>query len=276
MAATIPLSVVILTKNEAGRLRECLESARWADELLVVDDESSDETVRLAESFGARVLRRRMEVEGRHRNWAYAQARHEWILSLDADERVTPELAQELSELFRREPPLETYSIPRRNYIGSHWIRYGGWYPSAQMKLFKRSVFRWEETTVHPRAISDRAWGVLRHDLIHLSYRDPADFVAKQERHTALEAQKWVVDGRRVSLGKVLWRTVDRFVRTYILKQGFREGGMGFFVAWMAGKYQWRSYVKYRALKQATARPPVPGADATATPAAQSPATAGS
>ncbi len=252
MEGNIPLSVVILTKNEAGRIRDCIQSVAWADEVLVVDDESTDETIRLAESMGARVLQRKMEIEGRHRNWAYAQAKHEWILSLDADERVTPELAQELTELLRRGAPFETYSIPRRNYIGERWIRHGGWYPSAQMKLFKRSVFRWEETTVHPRAISDRAWGVLRCDLIHLSYRDPKDFIAKQERHTMLEAQKWLADGRRVSLGKVAWRTIDRFVRTYLLKQGYREGRLGFFIAWMAGKYQWLSYKKYLGLRRAT------------------------
>ena len=186
-----------------------------------------------------------MEMEGRHRNWAHAQARHEWILSLDADERVTPELAREITELLRGEPPYETYSIPRRNYLGDRWIRHGGWYPSPQMKLFKKSVFRWEETTVHPRGISDRLWGVLRHDLLHFSYRDRQDFIAKQDRHTTLEVQKWLADGRKVSVWKMSWRTVDRFVRTYLLKQGFREGRLGFFIAWMAAKYQWASYRKY-------------------------------
>ena len=265
---------MILAKNEAGRIRECLDSVQWAGEVLVIDDESTDDTVRLAESLGARVLRRKMELEGRHRNWAYAQATREWILSLDADERVTPELAQEITALFRDGPTYDTYCIPRRNYIGERWIRHGGWYPSAQLKLFKRSVFRWEETTVHPRAISDRPWGALRHDLLHFSYRNEPDFIAKQARHTLLEAQKWRADGRRVGVGKVLWRTVDRFLRSYVLKQGFRDGRLGLFIAWMAAHYQWSSYVKYRQLKRerwtpatdpARAAPPVPG-QATAKP----------
>ncbi len=252
MAALIPLSVVILTKNEAGRLRDCVESVRWADDILVIDDESQDDTVRLAESLGARVLRRKMDIEGRHRNWAYAQARHEWVLSLDADERVTPELAEELAALFRDGPAFETYAIPRRNYIGDRWVRFGGWYPSAQLKLFKRSVFRWEETSVHPRAIGPQ-WGTLRHDLLHYSYRDLADFAAKQDRHTTLEAGKWVADRRRMSLGKAGWRAVDRFFRTYLFKQGFREGRLGWHVAWMAGNYQWASYRKYQRLRQGAA-----------------------
>ena len=208
----------------------------------------SDETVPIAESMGARVLRRKMDIEGRHRNWAYAQAKHEWVLSLDADERVMPELAQEIQSLLHNGAPFETYAIPRRNYIGTRWIRHGGWYPSAQMKLFKRSVFRWEETTVHPRAISDRPCGTLTHDLLHYSYRDRRDFIEKMERQTALEAQKWIMDGRRTGLGKTVWRTVDRFVRSYFLKQGFRDGRIGLFAARMAGLYQWRSFTKYRHL----------------------------
>lgn len=244
MEAKVPVSAVILAKNEAGRIRDCIESVLWAAEILVVDDESTDDTVRIAQSVGARVVRRKMDIEGRHRNWAHAQASHEWILSVDADERVTPALADEIIQLFKGNPLYEVYSIPRRNYIGQHWIRYGGWYPSAQVKLFKRSVFRWEETTVHPRAFSDKPEGALAADLIHYSYRDLQDFVGKLNRQTTLEAQKWAMDGRKMSLGKALWRTVDRFFRAYVMKCGYREGMWGFIVAILAGMYQFLSYAK--------------------------------
>ena len=249
MADAIPLTAVILTKNETGRIRDCIESVRWAAEILVVDDGSTDDTVAVAEGLGARVVRRAMDLEGRHRNWAHAQAANEWILSLDADERVTPELAQEIAELFRDTPPMDIYAIPRRNYLGSRWIRYGGWYPSAQLKLFKRSVFRWEETTVHPRALSDRPSSQLRGDLIHYTYRDIRDFVDKMNRQTTLEAQKWVADKRRITRGKALWRTVDRFFRAYVGKKGYREGFIGFLLAAFGGWYQLLSYTKYLELQ---------------------------
>ena len=250
---TVPLSVIILTKNEAGRITDCIRSAAWADEVLVVDDESTDETCALAASLGARVLKRKMDIEGRHRNWAHAQAKHEWVLSLDADERVTPELAQEIRSVVCDHAAYETYAIPRRNYIGQRWMRHGGWYPSAQLKLFKKGVFRWEEATVHPRAISDRPCGTLAHDLLHLSYRDCADFQRKLDRQTTLEAEKWVTDRRTVRLGKALWRTVDRFLRSYVMKQGFLDGRLGWFAAVMAGKYQWVSYQKYRRMMREAA-----------------------
>jgi glycosyltransferase involved in cell wall biosynthesis len=250
-----PLSVVILAKNEARQIADCIRSVAWADEILVVDDESTDDTAAIATSLGARIVHRKMDIEGRHRNWAHAQARHEWVLSLDADERVTPELEQELRGLLAGTAPFETYAIPRRNFIGAQWIRYGGWYPSAQLKLFKKSVFRWEETTVHPRAIANVACGTLRGDLVHYSYKDRADYAAKMDRHTTLEAQKWVMDKRKVTAGKAAWRTFDRAVRSYFMKQGFRDGSLGLFVAWMAGKYQWLSYTKYRAMRRQGAQP---------------------
>ena len=244
MDTPIRLSVVSLTKNEAGRIRECIESVRWAEEVLVIDDESTDDTVAIARSLGARVLLRRMDIEGRHRNWAYAQAKHEWILSLDADEQVTPALAQEVRELLTNSAAFDVYAIPRRNFIGQRWIRHGGWYPSPQVKLFKRSIFRWEETTVHPRAISNRPAGSLRGDLLHFSYRDLTDFVEKLNRHTTLEAEKWLRDGRRMSLGKAVWRAIDRWWRTYIAKRGFRDGFWGWVVAVMAGMYQLIAWAK--------------------------------
>ncbi len=252
METKTPLTVVILAKNEADRIGECLRSVAWAAETLVIDDNSTDATASIASQLGARVLKRAMDNEGRHRNWAHTQASNEWILSLDADERATPELVQEIQQLFLRgETPFETYAIPRRTFMGSRWIRHGGWYPSAQLKMFKRSVLKWEETTVHPRAFSEKACGVLRNDIIHYSYRDLQDFIGKMNRHTSLEAQKWVADRRKMPLGKALWRTFDRFFRAYLMKGGWRDGFLGFVLAALGGSYQFISYAKYLEYTQA-------------------------
>jgi glycosyltransferase involved in cell wall biosynthesis len=250
----VPASVVILAKNEASRIRDCIQSVSWAAEVLVVDDESVDETVAMATSLGARVLRRTMDIEGRHRNWAYAQATHEWVLSLDADERVTPELETQIRQLLHGQPPHNGYAIPRRNYLGTHWIRYGGWYPSAQMKLFRKSAFKWEEAEVHPKAHLDGSWAALTADLVHFSYNGVSDFIQKLDRQTSLEAKKWVRDGRRVTLGKSLWRTTDRFLRSFIFKQGYRDGFWGLLVAVLGGFYQLVTYAKYRELSAAKSR----------------------
>lgn len=250
MPEAVPLSVVVITKNEAGRLAGCLDSVRWAAEIVVVDDDSADQTLDVARRYTTRVIRRRMDVEGRHRNFAHAQASHDWILSLDADERVTPGLAEEIRRLLNEGPTCSVYAIPRRNFIGSRWVQYGGWYPSAQVKLFKKNAFRWEETTVHPRALAEGPWGALHGDILHYSYRDLTDFVGKLNRQTTLEAQKWVLDKRPMTLGKALFRSLDRFFRAYVGKKGYKDGTLGFIVAAFAGMYQFLSFAKYELEKK--------------------------
>ena len=245
-----PLSVVIITKNEEARLKPCLESVSWADEVIVLDDESIDNTCKTAQDFGARVIKRRMDVEGRHRNFGYSQAKNDWVLSLDADERVTPELRDEIIELLKKGPDTMGYNIPRRNYIGDYWVRYGGWYPAAQMKLFRKDKFKWEEVEVHPRAFLQGVAGFLKNDIIHYSYRDFSDFLNKINKQTTWEAKKWIDDRRPMGLAKAAWRAIDRFYRTYYSKQSKKDGFVGFMVAFFAGLYQIISYAKYWEMKQ--------------------------
>ena len=250
MPTPVPLSVVVITKNEEGRLADCLKSVDWAAERIVVDDLSTDRTVEIARQHDARVEQRRMDIEGRHRNYAYGLASHDWILSLDADERVTPELRDEIAALIAAHPPLNGYTMPRRNYLGTRWLQHGGFYPSAQLRLFRKDHFRYEEAEVHPRAFLDTATGQLKGDLIHYSYRNLDDFVAKLNRQTTLEARKWVRDDRRMPTSKALWRAVDRFTRTYWQKEGRREGLLGFIMAILAGMYQFLSFAKYWAARR--------------------------
>jgi len=242
------LSVVVLTKNEEGRLRECLESVKWADQIIIVDDQSQDRTLEIAREFTDKVFVRKMEIEGRHRNWAYAQAQNSWVLSLDADERVTPELQKEIKDKLGSIPAENGFTIPRRNFIGDYWVKHGGWYPSPQLKLFRKDKFRYEEVGVHPRAFMDDPCGHLGSDLIHYSYRDIEDFLSKLNNQTTREARKWHGQGKPMTLGRFLWRTYDRFMRTYFTRGGYKDGGVGFMIAYFAGLYQFLSYLKYREL----------------------------
>ncbi|MFA4982357.1 MAG: glycosyltransferase family 2 protein [Candidatus Omnitrophota bacterium] len=247
MANKIPVSVVIITKNEEANIRETLESVVWADEIIIVDDESTDKTVEIAKRYTDRIFSRKMEVEGIHRNWAYAQARNLWVLSLDADEKVTPELALEIAKAVPSEE-FVAYDIPLRNYIGSYWVRYGGWYPANKVRLFRKDKFKYEEVQVHPVAFIDGKCGHLRSDIIHKGYPDIEHFLNSVNRQSTLEAAKWMNTGRKMTLGHITRRALDRFFRRYVRKKGHKDGMYGFVVAFFDTLYQVLSYVKYREL----------------------------
>jgi glycosyltransferase involved in cell wall biosynthesis len=248
----VPLSVVVITKNEEDNIEACLDSVRnWADEIIVVDDESTDRTVELTKKHTDRIFRRRMDNEGAHRNWAYAQAKNEWVLSLDADERVTEELKQEIDQHLQ-DTQHSCFSIPLKTYIGRTWIRHSGWYPASKIRLIMKNHFRYEEVGVHPRAILEegKTEGHLTKDIIHKGYPDLEHFLASVNRQTTLEAQKWIETNRQMSMGKALWRMIDRFPRRYIRKKGYKDGLYGFMIAFFDSFYQFMSYVKYREMKK--------------------------
>lgn len=243
----IELSVVILTKNEERNIKDCLESVvGWADEILIIDDNSIDNTVAIARKYTDRIIVRKMDIEGRHRNFVYSQAKNLWVLSLDADERVTPELKNEIKDALKVDTKYNGFTIPRRNFIGNYWVKYAGWYPSPQLKLFKKDKFRYEEVDVHPRAFMDDPCGHLKSDIIHYSYKNIEDFLNKLNNQTTREAQKWHAQNKPMHLGRFLWRTYDRFMRTYFTRKGYKDGFIGFSVSFFAGFYQFLSYLKYR------------------------------
>jgi glycosyltransferase involved in cell wall biosynthesis len=248
MEEKFPLSIVVLTKNEEARIAACLDSAKWADEIIVVDDESIDRTREIAAKYTDKIFIKSMDIEGRHRNWAYAKAKNTWVFSLDADEIITDELRDEIRRVLKAERKENGFTVPRRNYIGDYWVKYGGWYPSPQLKLFKQDKFRYEEVAVHPRAFMDDPCGHLHSDLIHYSYRNLEDFLSKLNNQTTREARKWHDQNKPMRLGRFLWRSMDRFLRTYIGRKGYRDGFIGFTVAFFAGFYQIMSYLKYREL----------------------------
>ncbi|MBM3249182.1 MAG: glycosyltransferase family 2 protein [Candidatus Omnitrophica bacterium] len=247
----IPLSVVVITKNEQDNIKDCLGSVYgWADEIVIVDDFSTDKTVELAHQFADKIFERRMDIEGIHRNWAYSQAKNEWVLSLDADEMVTEELRQEISQTLATNTKFSAFSIPLRNFIGDYWVRFSGWYPAGKLRLFKKSKFRYEEVEVHPRVFLDGETGHLTKDIIHKGYPDFEHFLASLNRQTTLEAKKWINTGRKMSFGRALWRTIDRFFRSLFGKKAYKDGFIGFMIAYFASLYQIISYAKYWQMKR--------------------------
>ena len=245
-----PLSVVVITRNEERNIEDCLNSVYgWADEIVVVDDQSTDRTVLLAHKFAGKIFHRRMDNEGTHRNWAYAQAKNEWVLSLDADEIVSPELRQEIAQTLA-DTKFHAFSIPLRNYIGKYWVKHSGWYPAGKLRLFMKSRFKYEEVQVHPRVFLDGDTGHLTKDIIHKGYPDFEHFLQSLNRQTTLEARKWVDTNRKMTAGVALWRTVDRFFRSFIGKKGYKDGFIGFMIAFFASLYQIMSYAKYWEIKK--------------------------
>jgi glycosyltransferase involved in cell wall biosynthesis len=218
-----------------------------------VDGGSGDRTVEIAKKYTDQVFTREMDVEGRHRNFAYARAAQEWVLSLDADERVSPELAGEIREVVsKNDPSISAYSIPIKSYLGKRWIRYAGYYPARKLRLHRKGKFRYEESAVHPRAFLDGKEGKLNGDIIHYGLRDFSHLIEKLNNQTTLEAEKWIIEKRKTSFLKICHRLVDRFLRNYVGKKGYADGFLGFFMSVVHSMYQWFSYVKYRELSQST------------------------
>ncbi len=244
------LSVVIVAKNEEAAIADCLKSVKgWADEIIVVDDESTDKTVSIAGEYADKVEVKKMKVEGTHRNYAYSLSKNDWVLSLDADETVTAELKEEIGRVLSEKNEYTAYSIPLRNYIGTYWIKYGGWYPAAKVRLFRKSKFKYEDAGVHPRIFLEGECGYLKSDIIHKGYPDIGHFLGSLNYQTTKEAQKWFEDKRKMSLVRALRKTLDRSFRAYVLKKGYRDGFIGLVVAVFAGLYQFITYAKYRQLK---------------------------
>lgn len=252
----VPLSVVVITKNEADRIADCLESVKdWADEIIVVDDESTDNTREIARLYTNRVLIRKMDIEGKHRNWAHTPARNDWILSLDADERLTEELKREIGEVIKN-TYFTHFSIPSRVYINDYRLK--SLFDRGRVKLFKKDALYYEEVEVHPRIITQGECGHLKNFLLHYTYRNFKDFVEKLNRQTDLEAKKWfqvykVNPGRanyKMNVFHVLWRIIDRFFRTLIGRKAYRDGFIGFMLACFSSLYQLLAFAKYWEIKR--------------------------
>jgi len=261
------ISAVLVTLNEERRIPRTLESlAGVADEIVVVDSGSSDRTREISMQHGARVITHQWEGYARQKNFAAAQARHDWILSLDADEVVSPELAAELREIKRQGPgEAAGFRVPRLAWYRGRWIRHSGWYPDHKLRLYDRRRGRWVGDYVHERvevAGPPSRIGTLRGDLLHFTRDSLAEHFRTMDRYTTLAAQETFAEGRghandlegqgaprsRWLLSRAVAMTVLgppwKFFETYLVRQGFRDGFPGVVIAGMAGFYVFWKYAK--------------------------------
>ncbi len=237
------LSAIVITKNEAGNIAGCLDSLAFCDERIVVDSGSSDDTARIAESKGARVVQHAFEGFGAQKNFALSLAQGEWVLSLDADERVTTELAAEIMAAIGQ-PASDCYEMPRLSSFCGRAMRHSGWFPDYVLRLFRRGKTRFSDDLVHERVIPAGAVTRLKHPLIHHPVLRLEDALSRMDRYSTSGAEMLVASGRRVSFITGIVRGLWAFIRTYLLRGGFLDGREGFLLAVANAEGTYYRYMK--------------------------------
>jgi len=224
--ARLPLSVVLITRNAASQIETCLASAAFADDVVVVDSGSEDATCEIAARLGARVVRKDWLGFGRQKQFAVEQAAHDWVLCLDADERVSEPLADSIRQALAA-PVSPVYRMARRNRFLGRWLLHGEGYPDWSPRLFDRKHARWSDDAVHEKVLYAVTPGTLAGDLLHDSAEDLSSYLAKQNRYTSLAAAQLYERGRTAGALKLVFSPVFRFVKFYVLRLGFLDGVPG-------------------------------------------------
>jgi glycosyltransferase involved in cell wall biosynthesis len=241
------LSVILITKNEAQNMRECLESVAWAEEIIVVDSGSTDDTVAICREFTPHVHLHDWPGFGKQKNRALGYATKDWVLSLDADERVTPELRTQIVEAMA-EVRLDGYYIPRLSQFCGKFIHHSGWYPDYVLRLFKRGSGKFSDDLVHETVLLQGSIGKLTSPLLHYSYRTTEDVERKVRHYAESAARQMRAAGRRATWLDAPLRAGWAFVRTYLLRMGLLDGKAGWDIAHMNARTTWLKYNNLRAL----------------------------
>lgn len=222
-----PLSVAIITLNAAQHLAACLDSVRFADEILVVDSGSTDGTPSLAEQLGARIIHQKWLGFGQQKQFAVEMAKHDWVLCIDADERVSPDLRDAIDNCLQS-PTTTAFRFPRRNRFLGRYLKHGEGYPDWSLRLFDRRRAHWSADAVHEKVISSDPVGTLKGDLLHDSADSLSAYLSKQNRYTSLAAELAIAAGKRPSALRVAISPLVRFSKFYVLRGGFLDGLPGF------------------------------------------------
>ena len=257
----VPVTATVITFNEAANLQAALASLSWTDEIVVVDSESTDDTVAIARRFTDRVIVRPWPGYVAQKNFAAEQGSHDWIFSIDADERVSPALADELRALVARGAEAPGYRVPRVTFHLGRWIRSTDWYPDHQLRLYDRRRARWTGRHVHESVNADGAVVDLHGELLHYAYRDLSHHLQTMDRYTTLAARQMHEEGRRAGWIDLALHPPAAFLRNYLLRGGFRDGVPGLIVSAMNARYVGLKFAKlWELCSPSTSTPRGPGA----------------
>ncbi len=253
MSGPLPLSLCVITRDAAELLADCLASATFAGEIVVVDSGSRDDTVEIARRCGARVVLHPWSGFGAQKNFAVGEASHDWVLCLDADERVTPALATSIRVAMDK-PDAAAYAMARRNRFLGRWLAHGEGYPDWNVRLFDRRRARWSDDPVHEHVVADGPVVRLAGDLLHASAESIDAYMAKQNRYTTLQAEAMHARGERASVARLVVSPLARFFRFYVVKLGFLDGVAGFVHIAIGCHNSFMKYAKLRALETVEAK----------------------
>jgi len=224
------ISVTLITLNEADNIEDCLKSCSWADEIVVVDSQSTDKTVELARKFTDKVFVEEWKGQGYNKNLAVQKASGPWIFSIDADERVSPELAKEIRQTVNNAQN-DAYSIKRKNIYRGQWIKHGGWWPDEVKRLFLKNKASFNNARIHDSLQVNGTAGWLLHPLIHESFFTADDFLERARHYAIHQGREMFENGRKATALTAFWRAIFTFFKTFVLRAGFLDGRAGFLVA---------------------------------------------
>jgi (heptosyl)LPS beta-1,4-glucosyltransferase len=244
------ITALIITKNEEKNIGECLDCLDWVNEIIVVDSGSSDKTAEICSKYPVRLFQREWPGFGPQKNFGIDQAKGDWILIVDADERVTPGLKNEIFSVIQSHTPYAGYEIPRRNFFYDKWIRYGGAYPDYQLRLFKRNEGHYDQTPVHEQFILKGPAGYLSSPLDHFTERQISDHFKKFDQYTSLAAQHELERNRSPHWSQCVVNPILTFLKIYILKKGFLNGVHGLIYSCFVAMYTFVKYAKLWELRQ--------------------------
>jgi glycosyltransferase involved in cell wall biosynthesis len=245
------LSVIIITKNEAHNIAACLDSVAWVDEIIVVDSGSTDNTISICQSKNAQVLQTDWHGFGPQKNRALALAHGDWILSIDADERVSDQLRVEIQAAIKQSGHCVAYKIPRSSYYCGQFMRHSGWWPDHVTRLFQRESAKFTEDAIHEKLlVKESNLGTLKHPLIHYSFMNAEDVLGKINSYSSIRANRDHANEKSASIGQALFHGLWAFFKTYIIKFGFLDGKKGLMLAISNAEGSYYRYIKLMLLSE--------------------------